>query len=191
MESDAARKNTRALSGQATHGRQWGRIVNVSSIIGLKGFPGDSAYAAAKAGLLGFTRALAVEVAPEGVTVNAVAPGFVATDMTGGLSEKAMARAEAGIPLGRQADSREVAEAVAFLVAGPDYHRVDTGDRRRLDDRLNHTQTMQTMLPPHRRSWLADPDDWDESFAVDVPEARTSRTGRHRPEVRGRCIRRR
>jgi len=55
--------------------RQWGRIVNVSSIIGVKGFPGDTAYAAAKAGLLGFTRALALEVAPGGVTVNAVAPG--------------------------------------------------------------------------------------------------------------------
>jgi 3-oxoacyl-[acyl-carrier protein] reductase len=101
--------------------RQWGRIVNVSSIIGLNGFPGDTAYAAAKAGLLGFTRALALEVAPAGVTVNAVAPGFVETDMTRVLTDKAVARANSAIPLGRQATVGEVAEAIAFLVSGPDY----------------------------------------------------------------------
>ncbi|MDQ1568159.1 MAG: 3-oxoacyl-[acyl-carrier protein] reductase, partial [Actinomycetota bacterium] len=79
------------------------------------------AYAAAKAGLLGFTRALALEVAPAGVTVNAVAPGFVETDMTRVFTDKAVARANSAIPLGRQATVGEVAEAIAFLVSGPDY----------------------------------------------------------------------
>lgn len=109
----------RAIPGMLE--RQWGRVVNVSSIVGIKGFPGDTAYAAAKAGLIGFTRALALEVAPAGVTVNAVAPGFVATEMTAVLSERALGRTQAAIPLGRQAHAVEVAEAIAFLVAGPDY----------------------------------------------------------------------
>jgi len=101
--------------------RRSGRIVNVSSVIGLNGFPGDCAYAAAKAGLVGFTRALALELAPAGVTVNAVAPGFVETDMTKALSENARARTNRAIPLGRQAHCDEIADAVAFLVAGPGY----------------------------------------------------------------------
>jgi 3-oxoacyl-[acyl-carrier protein] reductase len=101
--------------------RRFGRIVNVSSVIGLNGFPGDCAYAAAKAGLLGFTRALALELAPCGVTANAVTPGFVETDMTKGLSDAARTRTNRAIPLGRQAQCDEIADAVSFLVTGPDY----------------------------------------------------------------------
>jgi 3-oxoacyl-[acyl-carrier protein] reductase len=101
--------------------RQFGRIVNVASVVGINGFPGDSAYAAAKAGLLGLTRALALELAPHGIVVNALAPGFVDTEMTQRLSDKARTRTNEAIPLGRQADCDEVAEAIAFLATGPDY----------------------------------------------------------------------
>jgi 3-oxoacyl-[acyl-carrier protein] reductase len=101
--------------------RQWGRIVNVSSIIGLKGFPGDVAYASAKAGLIGLTKAMALELAPAGVTVNALCPGFVETDMTGNLPARSLERVNADIPLGRMGDPDEMADGVAFLVAGPGY----------------------------------------------------------------------
>jgi 3-oxoacyl-[acyl-carrier protein] reductase len=101
--------------------RQWGRIVNVSSTIGLKGFPGDAAYASAKAGLIGLTKAMALELAPTGVTVNALCPGFVETDMTGNLPARSLERVNADIPLGRMGDPDEIADAVAFLVAGPRY----------------------------------------------------------------------
>ena len=93
----------------------YGRIVNVSSVIGLNGFPGDAAYASAKAGLFGLTRALALELAGTGVTVNAVAPGFVDTEMTQALHEEVLQRIEASIPLRRQATTEEIADCVAFL----------------------------------------------------------------------------
>lgn len=93
-----------------------GRIVNVSSVIGLNGFPGEVAYASAKAGLLGLTRALALEVAGTGVTVNALAPGFVDTEMTQALHEDVLERIEESIPFRRQASTEEIADCVEFLV---------------------------------------------------------------------------
>lgn len=92
-----------------------GRIINITSISGLAGNAGQCNYAAAKAGVIGFTRSLAKEVASRGITVNAVAPGLIATDMTAGVQEAAMLR---HIPLGRVGQAGEVASVVAFL-AGP------------------------------------------------------------------------
>lgn len=94
-----------------------GRIVNVSSVVGLIGNPGQANYAASKAGLLGFTRALARELASRAITVNAVCPGFIETDMTAALPEDARAGLLSRIPLGRLGRSEEVAEVVAFLAS--------------------------------------------------------------------------
>lgn len=98
-----------------------GHIVNVSSVIGIVGFPGDSAYSAAKGGVNAMTRSLAKEVARSGVTVNAVAPGPVATEMTEQLSERSRARLLERIPLGRQGRPDEVASLVAYLLEAPQY----------------------------------------------------------------------
>jgi 3-oxoacyl-[acyl-carrier protein] reductase len=94
-----------------------GRIVNVSSVVALRGNPGQVAYGAAKAGLIGMTRSLAREVARKGITVNAVAPGFVASAMTAGLSEEARTALVEGAPIGRAVAAEEVAAAIAFLAA--------------------------------------------------------------------------
>lgn len=91
-----------------------GRIVNISSVSGLQGSPGQANYSAAKAGLIGATKTLALEVARKKVTVNAVAPGFIATDMTGELDQ---AELKKQIPAGRFGEAREVAELVGFLVS--------------------------------------------------------------------------
>jgi 3-oxoacyl-[acyl-carrier protein] reductase len=94
--------------------KRYGRIVNVVSLSGIKGMPGQTNYSAAKAGVIGATKALAQEVARRNVTVNAVAPGFIKTDMTQDLSEKDL---KALIPMQRFGEPEEVAEAVAFLAS--------------------------------------------------------------------------
>jgi 3-oxoacyl-[acyl-carrier protein] reductase len=95
-----------------------GRVINITSVVGLTGNAGQANYAASKAGVVGLTKSLAKELAGRGVCVNAVAPGFIATDMTAGLDEKAAAAIAASIPLGRIGEPEEVAALVDFL-AGP------------------------------------------------------------------------
>lgn len=94
--------------------KRWGRIINMASLSGLKGLPGQTNYSAAKAAVIGATKALAQEIAQRKVTVNAVAPGFIATDMTKGLDEAAL---KANIPAGRFGNPEEVAAVVSFLAS--------------------------------------------------------------------------
>ncbi len=94
---------------------RWGRIVNLSSVVARMGNPGQSNYVASKAGIEGFTRSLAHEVASRGITVNAVAPGFIETDMTAELTEAQVEAMLERIPLGRMGAPEDVADAVAFL----------------------------------------------------------------------------
>ncbi|MFQ6118494.1 MAG: 3-oxoacyl-[acyl-carrier-protein] reductase [Methanosarcinales archaeon] len=97
--------------------RKYGRIVNISSVVGLMGNIGQSNYAASKAGVIGFTKTLAKEVARKGITVNAIAPGFIATDMLASIPEKIMDKIIDSIPLGRLGQPEEVAKAVVYLVS--------------------------------------------------------------------------
>jgi 3-oxoacyl-[acyl-carrier protein] reductase len=94
-----------------------GRIVNMASVVGIMGNAGQTNYAAAKAGVIGFTKSAAREFAARGITVNAVAPGFIATDMTAAMPEKAKEAPLAAIPLRRMGEPEDVANAVAFLVS--------------------------------------------------------------------------
>jgi 3-oxoacyl-[acyl-carrier protein] reductase len=94
-----------------------GRIINITSVVAKTGYNGLSVYAATKAGLEGFTRSLAREVGKRGITVNNVAPGFMPTDMTAGLSDEKMAQVVRRTPLGRLVTSAEVADSVAFLLS--------------------------------------------------------------------------
>jgi 3-oxoacyl-[acyl-carrier protein] reductase len=96
---------------------RWGRIVNMASVVGLAGSPGQANYAASKAGLIGMTKALAQEVGSRGITVNAVAPGYVSTDMTAALPEELRQKMLASIPLGRLGQTADIANAVKFLVS--------------------------------------------------------------------------
>ena len=96
-----------------------GRIINIASVVGLTGNPGQTNYSAAKAGMLGFTKSLAREIGSRNVTVNAVAPGFIDTDMTRELADEQRQALVAQIPLSRLGDAADVAAAVAFL-AGPE-----------------------------------------------------------------------
>lgn len=97
-----------------------GSIVNVGAVVGFRGFPGDSCYGASKAGLAGLTNVLAAELARRGIRVNLVAPGFVMTEMTGGVSKRARDAIVAKVPLGRMGEASEIAD-VCFWVAGSTY----------------------------------------------------------------------
>jgi 3-oxoacyl-[acyl-carrier protein] reductase len=95
--------------------QKYGKIVNLSSVVGIIGNAGQVNYAASKAGVIGMTKSLAKEIGARGITVNAVAPGFIETDMTDGLGDKLKEEAKKGIPLRRLGTAADVAEVVAFL----------------------------------------------------------------------------
>jgi 3-oxoacyl-[acyl-carrier protein] reductase len=94
---------------------RWGRIVNISSVVGLVGNAGQANYAASKAGIIGFTKSVAREVAQRGITANAIAPGYVETELTGTLPDAVKDQIRAQVPTGRFGEPEEVAEVVAFL----------------------------------------------------------------------------
>jgi len=97
--------------------RRWGRIIGISSLVGVMGNPGQANYAASKAGLIGFSKALAWEVASRGITVNCVAPGYVESAMTDGLGERLESEIANRVPLGRLGTPDEVAAAVVYLAS--------------------------------------------------------------------------
>lgn len=109
--------NCTKLAAKPMMKQRYGRIVNISSVVGVTGNPGQANYAASKAGIIGFTKAVAAELASRNITVNAVAPGYVETDMTTALSDKARAAMIARIPMGRIGTPEDVAGAVKFLTS--------------------------------------------------------------------------
>jgi len=96
---------------------RWGRIISITSIVGVTGNPGQANYAASKAGLIGMSKSLAAEVASRNITVNCVAPGFIATNMTDALNDEQKAAINGKIPAGRMGSSEEIAGAVAYLAS--------------------------------------------------------------------------
>ncbi len=111
----AFRLSRAALKGMMR--RRYGRIVNISSIVGVTGNPGQGNYAAAKAGLIGMSKALAIEVASRGITVNCIAPGFIASPMTDALSEKQRETILASVPMGRLGSSADIGGAAVYLAS--------------------------------------------------------------------------
>ena len=97
--------------------RKWGRVIGISSVVGITGNAGQTNYAAAKAGMIGFSKALALEVASRGITVNNIAPGFIKTPMTEDLSEEQITRLQASVPIGRLGEAEDVAAAVVYLAS--------------------------------------------------------------------------
>lgn len=117
---DANLKGPFLITKRAARGmikRRWGRIVNITSVVGLMGNKGQANYAASKAGLIGFTKAVARELASRNVLVNAVAPGYIDTELTRAISEEAKQTLQAAIPLARLGTGRDVAAAVLFLAS--------------------------------------------------------------------------
>ncbi len=103
------------ISSAREHLGEGSAIVNVGAVVGFRGFPGDAAYGASKAGLAGLTRALSIELAAKGIRVNLVIPGLVLTEMTGGLSEKALEGMRKTIPMARYGEPGEIAEVVEWV----------------------------------------------------------------------------
>ncbi len=116
VDLDSAFNMTRPIIN-GMRDRSYGRIVNISSINGQKGQFGQANYSAAKAGLIGFSRALAQETARKGITVNAIAPGYIGTDMVNALDDKIIDGIVAQIPVGRLGTPEEIADCVAFLAS--------------------------------------------------------------------------
>lgn len=109
--------NCMKIAAKAMMKQRYGRIVNISSVVGAAGNPGQANYVASKAGIIGLTKAVARELASRNITVNAVAPGYIATDMTDDLGEKAKAAMVEQIPMGRIGTPQEIAGVVAFLTS--------------------------------------------------------------------------
>lgn len=97
--------------------KKYGRIINITSVSGIKGNRGQANYSASKAGMIGFTKTVALELANRNITVNAIAPGFIATDMTSGLSETVIAVAKGIIPMGEMGQSQHIADAALFFAS--------------------------------------------------------------------------